>query len=84
MRSGGGADHEWVEVHTRSEPKGVTLDPRVQTGDWNFLNNHKSFGLFSNPGRVEPYLDTYFDEDLAGSPSPSASRPKGGTTTPAA
>ncbi len=65
VRSVGTAEREWVEVHTNSEPKGVTLDPRVQTGDWNFLNNHKSFGLFSNPGRVEPYLDTYFSTRTA-------------------
>jgi hypothetical protein len=65
VRSVGDADHEWVVVRTRSEPQGVTLDPRAQTGDWNFLNNHKSFGLFSNPGRVEPYLDTYFSTRTA-------------------
>ncbi|MEZ4411561.1 MAG: M1 family metallopeptidase [Gemmatimonadales bacterium] len=65
VRSGGVAEREWVVVHTRSEPTGVTLDPRVQTGDWNFLDNHKSFGLFANPGRTEPYLDTYFSTKRA-------------------
>jgi len=65
VRAAGVADREWVVVRTRSKPTGVTLDPRVQTGDWNFLDNHKSFGLFSNPGRTEPYLDTYFSTKTA-------------------
>ena len=65
VRAGGTAEREWVEVRTAAEPRGVTLDPRVQTGDWNFLDNHKSFGLFPNPGRVEPYLDTYFSTKTA-------------------
>ncbi len=65
VRSAGVAEREWVVVQTRSRPTGVTLDPWVQTGDWNFLNNHKSFGLFSNAGRTEPYLDTYFSTKAA-------------------
>jgi len=65
VRAAGVAEREWVVVRTASEPKGVTLDPRVQTGDWNFLDNHKSFGLFPNPGRTEPYLDTYFSTRTA-------------------
>lgn len=65
VRASGQPEREWVEVRTRSRPTGVTLDPRVQTGDWNFLNNHKSFGLGSNAGRVEPYLDTYFSTRTA-------------------
>ncbi len=65
VRAAGVADQEWVVVRTRSEPTGVTLDPRVQTGDWNFLNNHKTFGLLPNGGRIEPYLDTYFSKRTA-------------------
>ena len=65
VRSLGVAEREWVEVRTRSEPQGVTLDPAVHTGDWNFLDNHKSFGLFPNPGRIELYLDTYFSTRTA-------------------
>ncbi len=65
VRAGGNADREWVVVRTQSEPKSVTLDPKVQTGDWNFLDNHKAFGLFPNPARVEPYLDTYFSTRTA-------------------
>ena len=65
VRSGGAADREWVVVRTKSEPRSVTLDPRVQTGDWNFLDNHKAFGAFPNPARVEPYLDTYFSTRTA-------------------
>ena len=65
VRAAGTAQREWVEVRTRSRPKGVTLDPRVQTGDWNFTNNHKSFGLLPNSGRTEPYLDTYFSTKTA-------------------
>ncbi len=65
VRSAGIAEREWVVVRTVSKPKGVTLDPRVQTGDWNFLNNHKSFGWNQNPERVEPYLDTYFSTRTA-------------------
>jgi hypothetical protein len=59
------ANREWVEVRTRSRPRGVTLDPGVHTGDWNFLDNHRSFGFFPNRGRVEPYLDTYFSTRTA-------------------
>lgn len=65
VRANGVAEREWVEVRTRGKPKGVTLDPRVQTGDWNFTNNHKAFGLSPNPARVEPYLDTYFSTRTA-------------------
>jgi len=65
VRADGIAEREWVTVRTQSEPASVTLDPRVQTGDWNFLNNHKTFGLFPNSGRVEPYLDTYFSTRTA-------------------
>jgi hypothetical protein len=65
VRAAGVAEREWVEVTTRGKPEGVTLDPAVQTGDWNFLNNHKSFGMFANPERVQPYLDTYFSTKTA-------------------
>jgi hypothetical protein len=65
VRAAGVAEREWVEVRTTTKPRGVTLDPRVQTGDWNFLDNHKTFGLSPNSGRVEPYLDTYFSTKTA-------------------
>ena len=60
VRAEGMAEREWVEVRTGSEPVSVTLDPGVRTHDWNYLNNHKGFGLFSDPKRTDHYIDTYF------------------------
>src|SRR4051794_18560889 len=39
VRTDGMAEKEWVEVTTQSKPKGVLLDPRVRSHDWNMLNN---------------------------------------------
>ena len=84
VRAGGAAEREWVEVRTAAEPRGVTLDPRVQTGDWNFLDNHKSFGLFPNPGaRRAVSRHLLLDEDGARPHDRSGWRPRSGTTTPA-
>ena len=44
-RSEGVAEREWVEVATESRPRAVLLDPRVQTHDWNMVNNRKELGF---------------------------------------
>jgi hypothetical protein len=49
-RSIGLAEREWVTVETRSEPKAVLLDPRVQTRDWDMMNNQKI--RLPSPGRA--------------------------------
>ncbi|HEX2249324.1 MAG TPA: M1 family metallopeptidase [Gemmatimonadales bacterium] len=61
VRAAGLAEREWVEVETRSKPRLVVLDPRVQTHDWNMLNNRKRLGWF-NPTSLfpPPGTDFYF------------------------
>ncbi len=65
VRTDGVAEREWVEVPTESRPRAVLLDPRVQTHDWNMLNNRKDLGfkltrlLASAPG-AEFYFHPYF------------------------
>jgi hypothetical protein len=65
VRASGLAEREWVEVETRSKPKLVILDPRVQAHDWNMLNNRRRVGgflagLFGRGPKVERYLHPYF------------------------
>src|SRR3954469_15193872 len=65
VRPDGLADREWVTVKTGSKPKEVVLDPRVQTHDWNMLDNRKRLGwilprtLFPPPG-TDFYFHPYF------------------------
>jgi len=65
VRTDGLADREWVTVKTGSKPKEVVLDPRVQTHDWNMLDNRKRLGwilprtLFPPPG-TDFYFHPYF------------------------
>ena len=68
VRTDGLATAEWATVRTRSRPREVLLDPRVQTGDWNLLNNTWRTGFLGIKTR-EPkrkrYLDTWFSQQTA-------------------
>ncbi|MFL5537015.1 MAG: M1 family metallopeptidase [Gemmatimonadales bacterium] len=66
-RVDGLAEREWLTLKTRSKPKEVVLDPRMQTHDWNMLNNRKRLGgllpatLLPPPGSdfyFHPYFST--------------------------
>jgi hypothetical protein len=60
-RTDGLADREWVTLETASKPKEVVLDPRVQTHDWNMLNNRKRLGgLLPRTLLPPPGSDFYF------------------------
>ncbi|HKG34019.1 MAG TPA: M1 family aminopeptidase, partial [Gemmatimonadales bacterium] len=60
-RTDGLADREWVTLETGSKPKEVVLDPRVQTHDWNMLNNRKRLGgLLPRTLLPPPGTDFYF------------------------
>jgi hypothetical protein len=65
VRTNGMAEREWVWLTTASKPKAVVIDPRLQTHDWNILDNRKRVGGFfnrvfgSNP-TVEKYFHPYF------------------------
>lgn len=73
VRTDGLQPSEWVEVHTATKPREVTLDPRVKTGDWNMLNNRHRFGgdlasallLFDAQRPAGFYFDTWFSEQTA-------------------
>jgi Peptidase family M1 domain len=61
VRTEGLADREWVEVPTKSRPREVVLDPRVQTHDWNMLNNRHRLGFsLSTVTAYPPGTDVYF------------------------
>ena len=61
VRAEGNKEREWVEVDTRTKPKEILLDPRVDTHDWNLLNNRRLLGfhLFGSRPK-ENYIDTWF------------------------
>jgi hypothetical protein len=61
VRTDGLAEREWAEIPTRSRPREVLVDPRVQAHDWNMLNNRKLLG-FSLPRSLAPApgSDLYF------------------------
>lgn len=62
---------ETITVFTKTRPRGVLLAPRVESHDWNMLNNERRFGfrpgwLVLTPQRPrELYLDTYFTRRTA-------------------
>jgi len=62
VRTSGLADREWVTLRTLSKPQEVLLDPRVQTHDWNMLNNRKRLGISPPPPPLAPATgsDFYF------------------------
>jgi Peptidase family M1 domain len=71
-RAEGLAEKEWVYLRTESKPREVLLDPRVQSHDWNMLNNRKHSGvplfksLFPPPGTdfyILPYFSTRSHRD---------------------
>ncbi|HEY2806820.1 MAG TPA: M1 family metallopeptidase [Gemmatimonadales bacterium] len=55
-RVSGARRSEAVELVTKVKPGLVTLDPALQTMDWNYLNNHERGGLlgFLGPDGPEP------------------------------
>jgi hypothetical protein len=65
-RTSGSGAREVVEIETATRPRGVLIDPRGRSHDWNTLNNQKTFGfrksiLLLQPDRPQDhYLDTYF------------------------
>ena len=61
VRAEGNKEREWVEVETRTKPREILLDPRVDTHDWNLLNNRRLLGfhLFGSRPK-ENYIDTWF------------------------
>jgi len=63
VRSTGLPEREWVEIVTPYKPSEVMLDPRVQTHDWNMLNNRRRrswlFGFVPSM-KTETHLDRVF------------------------
>ncbi len=67
VRTDGLASAAWVTVPTRTRPREVVLDPRVQTRDWNMLNNTWRRGWLWAVREPRPtrYLDTWFSQKVA-------------------
>ncbi len=66
VRTDGLAPSAWVEVHTKTEPRTVLLDPSVRTHDWNMLNNRYRFTWLGK--RTPPssnYFDTWFSDKVS-------------------
>jgi hypothetical protein len=61
-RADGVAEREWVEVATRTRPREVLVDPAINSGDWDMLNNVRRLGFHPLGSGPAPSirLDTWF------------------------
>jgi hypothetical protein len=60
VRATGTPEREWVEFRTAGRPREILVDPRVESFDWNMLNNRKTRGLLGYHTSNRP--DVFFDK----------------------